>query len=73
MNVVTGWTGRTACALQDALRMSSDTFAAHLDVSVRTVADWHKNLVCGRYRRHSSFLTPRGNGPSQRSGSGSPC
>jgi hypothetical protein len=42
MDVVTGWTGRTACALQAALRMSNDTFAAHLDIGVRTVADWHE-------------------------------
>jgi len=42
MDVVTGWTGSTACALQAALRMSNDAFAAHLDVGVRTVADWHQ-------------------------------
>jgi hypothetical protein len=42
MAVVTGWTGRTACALQAALRMSNDAFAAHLDIGVRTVADWHQ-------------------------------
>jgi len=43
MDVVTGWTGRTACALQAALRMSNDAFAAHLDIGVRTVAGWHQN------------------------------
>jgi hypothetical protein len=42
MDVVTGWTGRTACALQAALRMSNDVFAAHLDIGARTVADWHQ-------------------------------
>ena len=42
MDVVTGWTGRTACALQAALRMSNDAFAAHLDIGVRTIADWHQ-------------------------------
>ena len=42
MDLVNGWTGSTACALQSALRMSHDTFAAHLDVSVRTVAGWHQ-------------------------------
>ena len=42
MDVVTGWTGRAACALQAALRMSNDAFAAHLDIGVRTVADWHQ-------------------------------
>jgi len=35
------WTGRTACALQSALRMTNEQFAEHLDVSVRTVASWH--------------------------------
>jgi tetratricopeptide (TPR) repeat protein len=38
----TGWTGRTACALQAALRMSNDTFADHLRIGVRTVASWHE-------------------------------
>ena len=42
MDVVTGWTGRTGCALQAALRMSNDAFAAHLDIGVRTIADWHQ-------------------------------
>jgi hypothetical protein len=41
MDVVTGWTGRVACALQAALRMSNVDFARHLDIGVRTVADWH--------------------------------
>jgi hypothetical protein len=41
MDVVTGWTGRTACALQTALRMSNVDFAKHLDIGLRTVADWH--------------------------------
>lgn len=40
--MVTGWTGRTACALQAALRMGNEAFAAHLGSGVRTVADWHK-------------------------------
>ncbi|MER7517812.1 NUDIX hydrolase [Streptomyces sp. NPDC126499] len=35
------WTGRTACALQQALRMTNEQFAQHLDVGVRTVASWH--------------------------------
>jgi hypothetical protein len=41
MAVVTGWMGRTACALQAALRMSNVDFARHLDIGLRTVADWH--------------------------------
>jgi hypothetical protein len=43
LETVTGWTGETACALQAALRMSYDTFARYLGVSLRTVAGWHKN------------------------------
>ena len=42
MGVVTGWTGRSACALQTALRMSNEAFAEHLDIGVRTVAAWHQ-------------------------------
>lgn len=42
MDVVTGWTGRAACALQAALRMSNEAFAEHLDIGVRTVAGWHQ-------------------------------
>lgn len=41
MEIVDVWTGRTACALQAALRMTNETFAAHLGVAVRTVAKWH--------------------------------
>lgn len=41
--VVTGWTGRTACALQDAHRMSREAFAHKLGVAPRTVARWHDN------------------------------
>lgn len=37
------WTGRRACALQQALRMSHEIFARHLTISPRTVAAWHKN------------------------------
>jgi hypothetical protein len=43
MDVVTGWTGQSACALQAALRLSNIDFARHLDIGVRTVADWHDN------------------------------
>ena len=41
MDVVTGWTGQTACALQAALRLSNIDFARHLGVGTRTVSDWH--------------------------------
>lgn len=36
------WTGRTACSLQAAMRLTNDTFAAHLGIAVRTVATWHQ-------------------------------
>jgi 8-oxo-dGTP diphosphatase len=42
VDLVNEWTGRTACALQAALRLSNDAFAQHLDVAVRTVAAWHQ-------------------------------
>ncbi|MDX2528022.1 NUDIX hydrolase [Streptomyces europaeiscabiei] len=42
MDVVT-WTGSSACALQQALRMTNDAFASHLGVGVRTVASWHSS------------------------------
>lgn len=41
MDIVDTWTGRTACALQAALRLTNEAFAAHLGVSVRTIATWH--------------------------------
>jgi hypothetical protein len=42
MDPVTGWTARTACALQAALRLSNEAFAEHLGIGVRTVASWHQ-------------------------------
>jgi hypothetical protein len=42
MDMVTGWTGGAACALQAALRMSNEAFAARLGIGVRTVASWHQ-------------------------------
>jgi hypothetical protein len=40
MDVVASWTGSRADALRQALRMTNETFAAHLGVAVRTVAYW---------------------------------
>lgn len=37
------WTGRTATALRKALRLTSDRFAARLDVAPRTVVNWAAN------------------------------
>jgi transcriptional regulator with XRE-family HTH domain len=42
MNTAGGWTGRTAAALQAALRLSQERFAEHLGISARTIASWHK-------------------------------
>jgi hypothetical protein len=42
MTLPNGWTGRTACALQSALRLSNEAFAERLGVAVRTVAAWHQ-------------------------------
>lgn len=36
------WTGRTACALQAAMRATNEDFANRLGVAVRTVASWHQ-------------------------------
>ncbi|WP_405699118.1 NUDIX hydrolase [Streptomyces sp. NBC_01383] len=41
MDVVDQWTGRAACALQEALRMSNEAFANRIGASPRTVAGWH--------------------------------
>lgn len=43
MIVVDTWTGRTACALQAALRETNESFAERLGVAVRTVAGWHQS------------------------------
>jgi hypothetical protein len=40
VSVVASWTGSRADALRRALRMTNETFAAHLGVAVRTVAYW---------------------------------
>jgi DNA-binding transcriptional regulator YiaG len=73
MDVVTGWTGRTACALQAALRMSNDAFAAHLDLGVRTVADWHKKPGLRPQPESQQLLDTALPGPHQAWQRGSPC
>lgn len=40
--VIDQWTGRHACALQAALRMSQDEMAALIGVAKRTIAAWHE-------------------------------
>jgi hypothetical protein len=42
MQVITSWTAARAHALQRSLRMTNQSFAAHLGVSVRSVAGWHQ-------------------------------
>lgn len=42
MASVDQWTGREACALQSALRLSNAAFGRRLGVVERTVAGWHK-------------------------------
>lgn len=41
MDVVSTWNGKSACALQEALRLTNEAFADRLGVAVRTVAGWH--------------------------------
>jgi 8-oxo-dGTP pyrophosphatase MutT (NUDIX family) len=43
MDVVGTWTGKTACLLQEALRMTNDGFAEHLGISARTITRWHSS------------------------------
>lgn len=43
MDVVETWTGRTACLLQQAMRMTNEAFAERLGISERTVTRWHAN------------------------------
>jgi 8-oxo-dGTP diphosphatase len=44
MEVVDVWSGRTACALQAALRLTNEAFANRLGIALRTVATWHADL-----------------------------
>ena len=42
MEMATGLTGGTACALQAALRLSNEAFAAHVESACGRVAAWHQ-------------------------------
>src|SRR6202161_3683066 len=42
VQVVATWTGSSADALRQALRMTNESYAEHLGVAVRTVANWRK-------------------------------
>jgi hypothetical protein len=39
---MSGWTAEMACALQAAMRLSNEAFAARLGIGVRTVSGWHQ-------------------------------
>lgn len=41
MEVVGTWTGKTACLLQEAMRMTNEDFAERLGISARTITRWH--------------------------------
>jgi 8-oxo-dGTP diphosphatase len=41
VEIVETWTGRAACLLQQAMRLTNEAFAEHLGVSERTVSRWH--------------------------------
>ncbi|MER6302216.1 NUDIX domain-containing protein [Kitasatospora sp. NPDC001539] len=41
MDVIEVWSGRYACLLQSALRLTNEAFANQLGIAVRTVATWH--------------------------------
>ncbi len=43
MEVIDVWTGRHACKLQAALRLTNEAFADLLGISTRTVATWHSD------------------------------
>lgn len=42
MDSVGIWTGRTACALQAALRLTKEEFAERTGIGLRTIGDWHQ-------------------------------
>jgi 8-oxo-dGTP diphosphatase len=43
VDVVETWTGRTACLLQQAMRLTNEAFAERLGISERTISRWHAN------------------------------
>ncbi|MFD7538130.1 NUDIX hydrolase [Streptomyces sp. NPDC059819] len=45
MDVIERWSGRYACLLQAALRLTNEQFAAQLGIAVRTVATWHSDAA----------------------------
>jgi 8-oxo-dGTP diphosphatase len=43
LDVIEVWSGRYACLLQSALRLTNEAFASQLGIAVRTVATWHSD------------------------------
>ncbi|MFE7233949.1 NUDIX domain-containing protein [Streptomyces sp. NPDC057596] len=43
MELVSTWTGRSACLLQQAMRLTNEAFAERLGISERTISRWHAN------------------------------
>ena len=41
MDAVATWNGRTACLLQQAMRLTNEAFAERLGISERTISRWH--------------------------------
>jgi 8-oxo-dGTP diphosphatase len=56
VDVVDEWDGRLACALQDAMRMTGEEFAARLGIAVRTVRDWHSRPEMKPRQLHQQSL-----------------
>jgi transcriptional regulator with XRE-family HTH domain len=56
MQVTATWTGAQADALRQALRMTNESFAEHLGVSVRTVAYWRQRPDMIPQRQIQDFL-----------------
>lgn len=54
--VVAQWSGRSACALQAAVRMSQEAFAEKLGVGARTVGKWHQHPEAGLRATTSAML-----------------
>jgi hypothetical protein len=65
MPLITTWTGGDADQLRDSLRMTNESFAAHLGVAVRTVANWRKQPEIIPHPERSARVTP-GSTPWQR-------
>lgn len=56
MDVIELWSGRYACLLQSALRLTNEQFAARLGIAVRTVATWHSDAAVVPRREMQQLL-----------------